>query len=638
MDSGTYSVYAKDRILPFFNQRKLSSQGANSHVYAFEIHDEYRDFPHAQEVTLYARKELDKDSEFAFHMENRNLNLAKTLQDAHIVKMIKPYKHGDTFNLIFAYAKTNLDDMLRRPGSDLLEAVPGPIESRHPSRPEHLGVHFDLKPANILIDNNDIWMISDFGQAVFKPTGDTTSRMVNQGGTLAYAPPEMNIDAKSSRRYDIWSLGCIALEVFAFALLGPRGLNGCEGYRGLDQVRRTSNSANGQEDSALWYEEGDRKYRVKPATFEFMRFLESTESLQHRPSSLSFVTNIIDLIKKMLEPVADDRIDIGEVIRLLTAAIDESNDETPPLQMTSMEGETSIGESELRSIRLWNLRDQEWKLVKLVVFEDYKSNLRICTVAQRRDAVQEYLNRMRDQLIPAYAFEDPFASSTADEAIYFSNIEPSDVATMQELFTMQKIEAIFAFRNIKYRKHKSFTKHLAHSIQRHEDNEDGIDLGPGWAQIWVEQTDSARKAREDNLDVTTSPTRPVRIQPHQRADDRVVPPRRLVIFIHKLKAYMTIQVDKNWWEDPDLADASTSTIHFTPRKANRDPSFPASILRHAHIQGQNHFPGIPLCPQNLLQREQRPEVMFECTFLRLTFDNEETKKLLSQKFTGVKNQ
>lgn len=82
-------------------------------------------------MTLYARKELDKDSEFAFHMENRNLNLAKTLQDAHIVKMIKPYKHGDTFNLIFAYAKTNLDDMLRRPGSDLLEAVPGPIESRH---------------------------------------------------------------------------------------------------------------------------------------------------------------------------------------------------------------------------------------------------------------------------------------------------------------------------------------------------------------------------------------------------------------------------------------------------------------------------------------------------------------------------
>lgn len=55
MDSGTYSVYAKDRILPFFNQRKLSSQGANSHVYAFEIHDEYRDFPVCDLRSLVSR-------------------------------------------------------------------------------------------------------------------------------------------------------------------------------------------------------------------------------------------------------------------------------------------------------------------------------------------------------------------------------------------------------------------------------------------------------------------------------------------------------------------------------------------------------------------------------------------------------
>lgn len=327
---------------------------------------------------MYARKELKKDSELAFHMENRNLNLAKILKDDHIVKMIKPYKHGDTFNLIFAYAKANLNDMLRKPGSDLLDTVPGPVESRRewkqllgvaraldkiggprgnqylfgqPSRPEHRGVHFDLKPANILIDNNNIWMISDFGQAVFKPTRDTTSRMVNQGGTLAYAPPEINIDAKSSRRYDIWSLGCITLEVLAFAILGTHGLNGCEAYQGLDQVRHTNNLTSGLEDSALWYQEDDKSYRVKPAVFEFMQFLERDESLQHRPSSLSFVTRILDLIKKMLVPIADNRIDIGEVVRLLEAAIEESNDETQPLQMTASHGEVAIGELELQCIR-----------------------------------------------------------------------------------------------------------------------------------------------------------------------------------------------------------------------------------------------------------------------------------------------
>ncbi|KIW11261.1 hypothetical protein PV08_10561 [Exophiala spinifera] len=378
MESGTYSVYASDRILPFFEQRRLSLQGANSKVYAFKIYDEYRKFPHAGEVAMYARKELDKDSELAFHMENRNLNLATMLKDDHIVKMIKPYKHGDTFNLIFAYAKANLDDILRKSGPDLAEAGPSPVESRREwkqllgvaralskiggprgnqylfgqtSRPEHLGVHFDLKPANILIDKDNIWMISDFGQAVFKPTGDTSSRMVNQGGTLAYAPPEMNIDAKSSRRYDIWSLGCITLEVLAFAIHGTHGLNGCEAYQGLDAVRRTNNLTSGQEDSALWYQDDDKKYRVKPAVFEFMQFLLRAEPLQHRPSSLSFVNRIIDLITKMLEPVADDRIDIGEVVRLLEAAIEESNDQTQPLDMTPNDGEVPIGELELQCIR-----------------------------------------------------------------------------------------------------------------------------------------------------------------------------------------------------------------------------------------------------------------------------------------------
>lgn len=331
-------------------------------------------------MTKFARKELNKDSELAFHLENKNLNVANLLQDDHIVRMIKAYKHGDTFNLIFPYAKANLDDLLRDRQSDLVEAVPGPVESRHVwkqllgiakalhkiggpqgtdslfpqhPRPEHRGVHFDLKPSNILINDKNVWMISDFGQTVFRPTSDSSSRVVNQGGTLAYAPPEMdNIDAKSSRRYDIWSLGCIALEVLAFALLGPRGLNGRDDYPGLDQIRRTSSSSGGQEDDALWYREGDRgEYGVKPAVFDFMRFLEATESLQQRSSSLSFVSRIVDVIKKMLKPKADDRIDIGEVIRLLESVIEESNDDAQGQQIVAESGETSIGEPELQCIR-----------------------------------------------------------------------------------------------------------------------------------------------------------------------------------------------------------------------------------------------------------------------------------------------
>jgi hypothetical protein len=44
MDSGVYTVYEKDTILPFLKHNKVSSQGAHSRVYAFEIYGEYRKF------------------------------------------------------------------------------------------------------------------------------------------------------------------------------------------------------------------------------------------------------------------------------------------------------------------------------------------------------------------------------------------------------------------------------------------------------------------------------------------------------------------------------------------------------------------------------------------------------------------
>ena len=54
MDSGVYSVYGLDTILPFTNERKIGvrgedgvirQEGAHGKVYAFEIYEEYRQFP-----------------------------------------------------------------------------------------------------------------------------------------------------------------------------------------------------------------------------------------------------------------------------------------------------------------------------------------------------------------------------------------------------------------------------------------------------------------------------------------------------------------------------------------------------------------------------------------------------------------
>ena len=56
------------------------------------------------------------------------------------------------------------------------------------------GYHFDLKPANILVEQDGRLVITDFGQAVFKAAKDSTdSRVRGMGGTEAYLVPWMHL-------------------------------------------------------------------------------------------------------------------------------------------------------------------------------------------------------------------------------------------------------------------------------------------------------------------------------------------------------------------------------------------------------------------------------------------------------------
>ncbi|KAH8749438.1 hypothetical protein BGZ57DRAFT_861391 [Hyaloscypha finlandica] len=115
-------------------------------------------------------------------------------------------------------------------------------------RPEGTGYHHDIKPQNILhfpamadtqnpTSDYGIFQIADFGIGKFHSlnsgTGTGTFR-----GTPTYAAPESKVFVKShtedkknskpglklSRPYDIWSLGCVLLEVAVWLVFGKDGL------------------------------------------------------------------------------------------------------------------------------------------------------------------------------------------------------------------------------------------------------------------------------------------------------------------------------------------------------------------------------------------------------------------------------
>lgn len=75
-------------------------------------------------------------------------------------------------------------------------------------------MHRDVKTSNILVNNEGILKIADFGLANFiipKNSEPLTSRVV----TLWYRPPELLIGSTNyGGSVDLWSVGCVFAELF----------------------------------------------------------------------------------------------------------------------------------------------------------------------------------------------------------------------------------------------------------------------------------------------------------------------------------------------------------------------------------------------------------------------------------------
>eukprot|EP00906_Rhabdomonas_costata_P019186 RCo027980 len=81
-------------------------------------------------------------------------------------------------------------------------------------------VHRDLKPANIMLTNQKVVKIVDFGLAI-SPDVST----VGHKGTPFYMPPEAGMGHNVEPSWDIWSLGIIVVHLFTGRL--PRAFERC---------------------------------------------------------------------------------------------------------------------------------------------------------------------------------------------------------------------------------------------------------------------------------------------------------------------------------------------------------------------------------------------------------------------------
>ncbi|MCJ1461418.1 hypothetical protein MMC07_000015 [Pseudocyphellaria aurata] len=344
IDSSTFQEYNARTILPFINEGKIGG-GASSTVYSFEIHnpDYYQASHFAKGVRKFVRKQIQRDRRGYNDRAYRELNTlikVNALEDNHLIELLKAYQHGDCVNLVFPEYCNDLDKLFRFADetfgrsdidvegceawtqfSEVVTAIwnfslrkPNPEPGRHRSfgeMPLQHGYHFDLKPGNILLSDEGKWVVTDFGLARFVCT-DGRSEVIIPGGTHIYAPPEAeNFDPICSDRYDVWSLGCILLELIVWAVRGPEGVR-----VHLDKVRST-NDGEGTDNSYWEYRRvGDHQQnndRIRKRTVEtFMDDVVRVPTLSL--SDRDFASGMWILVKRMLEPKASKRINLEEVL------------------------------------------------------------------------------------------------------------------------------------------------------------------------------------------------------------------------------------------------------------------------------------------------------------------------------------
>lgn len=497
------------------------------------------------------------------------------------------------------------------------------------------GYHFDLKPANILVEQDGRLVITDFGQAVFKAAKDSTdSRVRGMGGTEAYSPPELNDKSGLNRKYDIWSLGCIFLEVLVFIIGGRIGL------LQLDDARVSREPGTRHTDNKF--------FRSDPFTgFHALKsgILDKIECL-HRSlqndSEKRFFRRILELILRMLDVSPQTRIPSKEVCIRLSGVLNDfqsgsrGSSRHSQSDVTSNHRDTVFGEGLLKYVPSVDLNaDGHWRsgpirlrqigrdMSLLVLGKTSTSDIKLGS----RDSLRflpQYLCHKPDS---AHFLETPLVLMSSESAAGSSTRNctlecGSDVNAaqlLQESFLAQEVFGTHKLKacvpNIRLRRSIKVAKHFRRGSDIEKTN-----FGKASAiQLWKESShaDVLAMFRSDGQ----TPPSTFRAEPSHR---------RLIIFFHNAVVLLRIAKNSRLNVLPIHVDSSQKSLELVPTRES-DSSFTISMLRkQPGISG----PSFAVTKESF-EAEEAGESL-ECSSVTLTFYSADEARSFYDIYRAVK--
>lgn len=315
---GQHVEFQKKETIPL-EEGKLLGRGASADVH---------------EVTcrglVIARKQIYCSRRMRLEDVRRELDILKKLNHKHVVTLVGSYIQGKVLGLLLLPAAvcdlgvfldeieeeqkadtSTLGDGLStvlerlevqvqedslRPALERLQRVYGCLVKAVQYLHDNNIRHKDLKPRNILLDRNDGLFITDFGISRDNTDASTSVTAGMERGTYKYCAPEVARFEPRGRAADIYSLGCVFLEIRTVV----SGMSLTE----FDEFRAKGDDhsfQNGQEKTKEWIMKIRRKQ------------LDIDRLMRPKDNSRQQIFYMLDLIERMIEGNPADRPLIGAV-------------------------------------------------------------------------------------------------------------------------------------------------------------------------------------------------------------------------------------------------------------------------------------------------------------------------------------
>ena len=232
------------------------------------------------DVPSKASSDVDKRKEAMVAALRREIDLLRTLNHPHIVQYLGSNSQDDKFNIFLEYvpggsvaAMLNNYGKLKEPLiRNFVRQILDGLSYLHSKDI----IHRDIKGANVLVDNRGNIKISDFGiskRVEVSNLGNPTkhNNRTSLQGSVFWMAPEVVKQTSYTRKADIWSLGCLIVEMFT----GEHPFPNCNQLQAIFQIGQKAKPAipeDASEEAKAFLERTfEHDYEKRPSADELLQ-------------------------------------------------------------------------------------------------------------------------------------------------------------------------------------------------------------------------------------------------------------------------------------------------------------------------------------------------------------------------------